>query len=511
MKLIKRSFRGGYRFREFKGKPLGKQQHIKAPKSVLVPLAQGPREPVEPLVKIGDKVQAGQLIGRSDDSISSPVHASISGKVTAIESLGPAGREVSAVRIEAEAVDAHAQAFRRLPGYSAEWENLSPEALRRLIYLSGASGLDECGIPTEYRSAVIEPEEVEHIIVRAAEADVLSPDVETLLAEGEIERFITGLRILRRCFPKATFHVALRRDSRVMIDRLVEAGANTKAVPEAASSMVNPTKSLEGITIVAVSKKYPQTMDEVLIPSLLGRRFPYGYSAINIGVLVLGAQTMLHIHNAVVEGRAAIECTIALGGSGFLDPCHISVPIGISIKSVVAGLLDRGADYRLVFDSLMTGPTITELEMPITREASGIYSIEEKQELELLSFSRPGLKRDSYTNSFASLFLPFKRDGDTNIRGEHRACLSCGFCADVCPVGIQPNVLHRYVERGLVNETLQRLNIFHCIDCNLCTYVCPSKIPLARLMKEGKEQLNAEGLNDEGRIKASFDLKGVGS
>jgi len=39
-----------------------------------------------------------------------------------------------------------------------------------------------------------------------------------------------------------------------------------------------------------------------------------------------------------------------------------------------------------------------------------------------------------------------------------------------------------------------RFQIFRCIDCNLCSYVCTSKIPLGRLLREGKEKLRREGL-----------------
>jgi Na+-translocating ferredoxin:NAD+ oxidoreductase RnfC subunit len=79
----------------------------------------------------------------------------------------------------------------------------------------------------------------------------------------------------------------------------------------------------------------------------------------------------------------------------------------------------------------------------------------------------------------------------------------------VCPVGILPNVLHRYVERDIVDESIQQLGVFRCIDCNLCTYVCPSKIPVAQLIKQGKDRLRSEGLTDDDTTKQEFSLKGI--
>ena len=49
--------------------------------------ADGPAlgAPNQPVVKVGDTVKMGQLIGATDAPISAPVHASVSGKVTAVE------------------------------------------------------------------------------------------------------------------------------------------------------------------------------------------------------------------------------------------------------------------------------------------------------------------------------------------------------------------------------------------------------------------------------------------
>ena len=121
----------------------------------------------------------------------------------------------------------------------------------------------------------------------------------------------------------------------------------------------------------------------------------------------------------------------------------------------------------------------------------------------------PGLFKDSYSNTFPSSLLPVEKKLDTNIHGEGRACISCSFCADACPVRIQPNLLHRYVLREIIEESLVQFGIFKCIECNLCTYVCPSKIPLAELMKKGKQMLQEEGLGNEEEIKAQFTLKGI--
>ena len=55
------------------------------PPYVVIPLRQHIGAPCKPLVAVGDYVKMGQKIGDTDQFVSAPVHASVSGTVTAIE------------------------------------------------------------------------------------------------------------------------------------------------------------------------------------------------------------------------------------------------------------------------------------------------------------------------------------------------------------------------------------------------------------------------------------------
>ena len=107
-------------------------------------------------------------------------------------------------------------------------------------------------------------------------------------------------------------------------------------------------------------------------------------------------------------------------------------------------------------------------------------------------------------------FLPgVKKFADTNVHGEERPCISCGFCEEACPVRIIPHLLSKYVKRSIIDETLMNYNIFNCIECGLCSFVCPSKIPLLKHMKEGHEKLIMQGCDRTQCILPYFDLKGI--
>ena len=60
---------------------------INAPKEVLLPMDMHSGHVAEPVVAVGDYVKVGQLIAREEGRFSSPVHATVSGTVVAIEPI----------------------------------------------------------------------------------------------------------------------------------------------------------------------------------------------------------------------------------------------------------------------------------------------------------------------------------------------------------------------------------------------------------------------------------------
>ena len=67
-------------------------QRFPEPEEVVIPLSMHAGAPADPVVQVGDTVKVGQKIGEAAAFISSPVHSSVSGTVTAIEERGHATR-----------------------------------------------------------------------------------------------------------------------------------------------------------------------------------------------------------------------------------------------------------------------------------------------------------------------------------------------------------------------------------------------------------------------------------
>jgi electron transport complex protein RnfC len=490
MAIHRKSFSGGYRFTRFAGQPEPRLIDTDIPDLATLALLSASGGEIPPSVAQGDRVRAGQIIARDDRQIGGPVLASVNGRVEDIRQVSWLGEQAPAVLIRGDGTES----WTPLAGFSAEWNNFEAEALEKLLYLSGVSGLPDGGIPTHFKSSAISPEEAEHIIVQMVQAEAYNPSLQVWLHQQVGERIAEGLAILARIMPRARLHLVAGGKQRSLLGEVENAGRRL---------------GLGELSLHLVQDKYPQGREEVLVPTVLGRDFPYGYSAVNLGVVILDLQTLLQAREAVVAGRPVIDRIVALGGTGFVGRPHLRVRIGTPIETAIGVFLSKKRESRIIRNSVLSGREIPDLSQPVDPRLSMVIAIPEQRGGPPLSFARPGFGTDSYSRTFLANFLPLAKTADTNVHGEHRPCIACGYCDSVCPAGILPHLLHRYVQRGIVDEILVRYRIFDCIECNLCTYVCTSKIPLARLLREGKDRLRAEGLDPTGEEAARLRLKGL--
>lgn len=520
MRKSHHTFKGGYSFRRFENSPRDVLIEQGIPERVIIPLAQGFGSEVKPLINVGSSVTAGQIIARDDENISSPIHASVSGVVEEIKRIrlflktpplevsegsiledkkdrgglslwmNYSGRDTQMVVIRA---DRPQKNYARLDGYNPDWTKLNTEEIEKLLYLSGVTSLDREGIPTRFRSSIIGTDDVENIIVHGVGSEPYNISLDVILFEKKLLHLAEGLRILNKVMPKAKIHLALDSRNKQLLGQMKRIAAE-----------------YEWLDVYSLESKYPQGYDEMLVKTILNRKFPFGYSAANIGIVVLNIQAVVSIYDAVAEGKPLIERVIALCGPGFKESLHMKVRVGTPLADIVSTRLKQGIRSRIVLNSLLTGVELNDLTLPVGRAFSQIIALPESDRREFLSFTRLGIRRDSYSRTFASSLVPFlDKILDTNIHGEERACISCNYCEEVCPVQIIPHLLAKYVKNNIIDESLSNFEIFNCIECGLCSYVCPSKIPLLEFIKQGQEKSTLEGHERDKSILPQFKLKGL--
>lgn len=481
-----RSFGGGFRFRRYAGRPGSETIELPVPPRITVLLQQGFAAANRPLVEVGRAVAAGEVIGRNDEDIATPVHASLGGTVVGIREVETGTGRVPAVDIETSP----GRGWIPLGGHRADWQALAPDEIESLLYRGGVTALSPAGIPTRFRSSVVAPADVRDVIVHHVNAEPLGPSWSALLAGRRAGEFAAGLRILARVFEGARLHLAFDAG---------DAGLRTRL------EQLFPRPGPVGLC--PVQARYPQAADAMLMMVVLGREFPFGFPAASAGVVTLDFQAVLHAHDAVTRGKPVIERLVALAGPGFTRPVHALVRVGTPVAEVVAGRLDP-RPARLVLDSALNGIDVPDAGFPVSRTTAAVLALREAAERVPFLFVRPGRRRDSWTRAFLAWYLPAGRTADTNQHGEERPCVQCGYCSRVCPVRIMPHLIVRSKRQGL-SELQQRYGVFNCIDCNLCTFVCPSKIQLAAQLREIKERLVADGCDNSSCVVPKFDLRGI--
>jgi Na+-translocating ferredoxin:NAD+ oxidoreductase RnfC subunit len=495
MIIRKRGFSGGYRFRNFRGEPQKKLVDAQIPDKVIIPLRQGFGNEVPPVVEKGEKVRAGQIIGIDDDSISTPVHSSVNGVVDEIVDLRHPDGDRKALVINSDGTSDWQQlkggTSRGEAGGVTDWKKYSRDQIEEKLYLSGATSLGRSGIPTRYKSSVIAPSDVEHLVIHGIGSEVYHSSLLPFLEGDMLEHFVEGVRILKTVLRNASVHVALNRLFRSFINLVHD-----------------KVKGYEWLKLYSIEPRYPQERDELLISTLFGSDYPYGYFSANIGIIVFDIQTVLHVYDAVAQGKPLIERIVALCGPEFFDNLYLNVRLGASIDDIAGSRVKNPEGCRYIVNKPLTGSSLSDFLIPIDRTVDSVTALSEGSSGEFVGFAKPGFTKDSYTRTFASSFLNLKRSIDTNLHGEKRPCIFCGFCEDVCPVAIVPHLIYRNVEHDNIDERLIEYKIFKCIDCNLCTYVCPSKIQVAHYIKDGKDKLRKMEMDHVSPISSNIKLKG---
>ncbi|MBN2737807.1 MAG: 4Fe-4S dicluster domain-containing protein [Spirochaetales bacterium] len=454
MCLSKTKFRGGYAFRRFKGNPgIQVVQHpIPAKGLFLFKKKDG-----KCLVKIGQEIEMGQ--GLAEGKVSR-LYSSLKGRVSEIKFAKINCEEFYCFYIESDKRGSENYRINRA-------KDLSSSAIEECLEAAHLMKI------SRMKSFLAQADSVGSVILHHGEADVFCLKLESLISHIPKETLDRGAKIMESLFPNARLYLAVdKRKIRVL--RL--SGQDTSAY------------ILKGL-----SAKYPQAMDAPLAASVLGVKLNDINTALDQGIFIITLQDMAAMVQAVETGQYPLNRMIALAGPAMDNPCHALVRIGTPLSDII----DIKEGVRYIENSLLSGNQIDPAHFSVSLQTECIIAVPEGPESEFLSFARPGLVKDSIVPVFMASFLPVSKQAETNIHGEHRACLNCGYCSDVCPAGILPQMLHRYIERGMITENLVHYRIYDCIECGLCSYVCPSKIDLAFILSKGKSLLKEEALAPE--------------
>jgi Na+-transporting NADH:ubiquinone oxidoreductase subunit A len=198
-----------------------------------------------------------------------------------------------------------------------------------------------------------------------------------------------------------------------------------------------------------------------------------------------------------LDGALPLSRIISLGGSDVKAGAnkHYRVRMGGDLKPLMDEALAEG-DHRIVAGDVLSGTSIP-LDSHLRFHQSAITVITADPERHFMGWTMPGLMQMSFSRLFVSSWLPGKRKWKlgTNLHGEERALVLSGHYDKVMPLDIMVDFLIRAVLAGDSDEA-----IAHGIletdpeDFALCDFVCPSKVEIQGIIRQGLQQIAEEGI-----------------
>ena len=406
------------------------------PTTVYIPLSQHIGAPAKEVVKKGDSVFVGTLIGEAGGFVSAPVHSSVSGTVKDVKDLTIGNCTLQKyIIIESD-------------GKMEKDPNLKPFKVENFSDLSEAAkqcglvGLGGAGFPTHVKLSPSKDAKIDTLIINAAECEPYITSDYRECVEG-LDDVIEGVYLIKQKLGIEKVIIGVESNKPRAIELLMQVAADHR-------------DNDDSVKIMKLPSKYPQGAEKVIIYSATGRKLPAGKLPSDVGCIVMNVTSVATLYRFITTGMPLVAKRITVDGTAVAEPKNLIVPIGTPIKEILdfVGASTENADRILMGGPMMGNPVVSE------------ESVLEKRNNAILVMRDP------------------KPQPQT-------ACIRCGRCADTCPMSLYPAMVDAAIRLGN-KESLNLLNINYCMECGCCSYVCPAKRPLTQVMRTAKAEIRRQ-------------------
>lgn len=422
-----KGFAGGVHPPENKITEHGGIETAPIPKKVYIPFSQHTGKPAHPLVQKDDVVKIGTKIGESEGYISATIHASISGKVTGLISHPHPvlGCSLCCV-IESNGSEEWEQSIKE----NADYEKLSKKDLVNAIKEAGIVGLGGAAFPTHVKLSPPSDKPIDTLIVNGCECEpMLTADHQLMLEQAE--GIIKGARIFQKILGAQHLIFGIEDNKK-----------------DAAEIFMG-----QGLEVRIPKTKYPQGAEKQLIKAILDREVPRGGLPMDVGCVVQNVGTCYAAFQSLAFNKPLIDRVMTVTGDGIKTPKNVLVRIGTPVVDLIqfcGGY--TGKPKMIIFGGPMMGIAQYSEEVPVIKGTSGIIISTQAWD------------------------------------AEEGPCVRCAHCIDVCPMGIMPCEIYKFVQNKNFDKA-KDYGVLDCIECGCCAYECTARIPLVHYLKYGKNEV----------------------
>lgn len=428
-------------------------EKLPMPAELHISMSQHLGAPAKCLVKVGDHVERGQLIGEKNGFISVGVRASASGTVKAVEKrIGAAGGMADVVILVPDPEQPDGAVFEPM-----DWQSASKEQLLERIELAGISGMGGAGFPTAVKLNPPPGKRCEYLILNGAECEpYLTADFRIMLERAD--RVRVGVEIMRKILGEPAVRIAVESNK-----------------PEAIAALEKAFLDIEGnVEIVVLPVLYPQGSEKHQIYATVGRIVPEMPALpIDVGCVVENIGTVAAIADAVERGMPLLDRVTTVSGDDVVTPKNILAPTGTRYSDLIAfsgGTKEPPA--KVISGGTMMGFAVSTLEIGTTKTTSGLLLLSKRSVFEYAS----------------------------------GPCVNCGRCVRACPMRLNSAEISKAVESDDIKGA-EDVHVMSCIECGACAYVCPLRRPLVQLCRRAKNSIRARIAAEKAKAMAAKEAK----
>ncbi|MBO5060939.1 MAG: SLBB domain-containing protein [Clostridia bacterium] len=329
------------------------------------------------------------------------------------------------------------------------------EKLQEVVYDAGIVGAGGAGFPTHKKFS----KDVKQIVVNAAECEPLMMVDHHILAK-HFGAMVETLKILIEVMGAEEAIIGIKGKNLHLLD---------KKVCDAISGT--------NIKICEIPDIYPAGDEVVLVYETTGKIIPEGSIPVMVGVMVINAETVYNIHNAIKKGEKITTKYVSIGGDVEKD-IIVRAPIGMKISELLSACGYTNLEGKAVINGGPMMGKLVDMETDVvTKTTKGVLIFPETH----------------------SIIQRRKMPMSMTLKRASSACCNCHMCSDMCPryllgYNLRVDKTLRAASHSEVKNVESFTQSALCCGCGICTVIaCQQMLNPQAISMEIKGELGKQG------------------